>query len=77
MIIHSNEVSCNMRVFTQDISNIKKFLNSLSKYDTNKKGIDWRAIHYGMMIEVYFITTLDCVEQIKNDYGELAFELEI
>ena len=75
MTIHGKEVSCNMQVFVQDISNIKKFLKSLSKYDINEKGIYWRAIHYGLMIEVNFVTTLDYVEEIKNNYGELAFEL--
>ncbi len=75
MAIHGNEVTCGMQVFVQDISNIKKFLESLSKYDTYNKGIYWRAIHYGVMIGVNFVTTLDCVEQIRNDYGELAFEL--
>lgn len=75
MAIHGNEVSCNMQVFVQDISNIKKFLDGLSEYDTNKKGISWRAVQYGMMIEINFVTTIDRVETIKKNYGELAFEL--
>ena len=70
-----NEVTCIMIIFVQDISNVKNFLSGIDKYDVNKKGVYWRSIHNGLAIEVSFVTTIDCVEQIKKDYEELAYKL--
>ena len=74
MAIYKNQVTCEMVVFVQDLKNVKSFLNGISEFAEN--GVYWRAIHYGIALEVNFVTKVEYVEQIKERYGELVFELK-